>query len=167
MKIHKSQKIELIAADTIRPAIAHPFLEGDKLIATDGRRLVVLPVEREEGDSDGRVTEAALKAARKLTRKNESAQIKANGSFVFTAGSTLPRPNEDECGRFPNWRQLIPAEGQHPHFVTVNAKFLWEIAQALGADSIKIAIKDELSPVLVTSAQAPGAIAVLAPVRTT
>ncbi len=166
MKLPKTQKIELIAADSIRPAIAHPFLEGDKLIATDGRRLVVLPVEREEGDADGRVTEAALKAARRIARKNEPAQIKAGGCFAFADGSTLPRPSEEDFGRFPNYKQVMPAEGQHPHFVTVNAKFIWEISQALGADSIKIAIKDEVSPVLVTSQQAPGAIAVLMPIRT-
>lgn len=168
MKFPKSCKIELVATkDSSYVALLHPYLIGSQLTATDGRRLVVIPVEREEGDTDGRISAAALAASRKLAnRATGEACIKANSVQSLTDGSTLPRPTKEECGQFPNWEQVIPHE-EHPHFITLNAKFLWECVQAIGAEHITLSIKDEVSPCIITSPDLPGAKAVLMPIRTT
>jgi len=41
MKISKTCKVELIASkDATRPALENPYLDGNQLVATDGKRLV-------------------------------------------------------------------------------------------------------------------------------
>lgn len=70
MKLSKQNLIERAAnTDRSRLHITAPCLKGDKLIATTGRVLMVLPVEREPQDVDGYISPEALAAARKICAK--------------------------------------------------------------------------------------------------
>lgn len=169
MKIRKDCKIELIASNNrTRLCLAQPYLEGDSLVATNGRCLVMLPVVREDGDEDGRISAQALAAARKLVKHSGEISIHANGAQVLADGTSLPRATLESHGKFPNWKQVVPklTEISHPHRITLNAKYLYEIAQAMGAEAITLSIQDENSAAVITSSANPGAIGVLMPVRT-
>lgn len=164
MKIAKDRKIELIASqDKTRFILQEPYLKGDYLVATSGRHLVRLKIEREEGDTDGYVTAAAIKAARKTGYKNDAASIACNGAYKLVDGTTLPRNAALTESQFPNFEQVIPKE-PGPVKVSLNAKMLWEMAQAMGSDTLTLAIKDELSPLVVTCKN-EDALGVLMPVR--
>jgi hypothetical protein len=171
MKINKNSKVELCKASPDRCSIEHPYLdatdrENPVVVSTNGRMLVRVPVEIEEGDVSGPITESALKAARKLGNKRDEAHIHANGSLALDDGSSLPRPVLGEGVNFPNWKQVIPEEGTK--VIAFNAQFLLDIAKAIsgnGETVVTIRFQDELSLIRVTTSSNPGALGVLMPVR--
>ena len=81
------------------------YLEGDKLVATDGSMMAVVPVEREPEDTDGFVQTEALKKAFKLA-KPLPPMIKANGGLQFVDGSTMPRETKDGA-KYPAWDLIM------------------------------------------------------------
>ena len=171
MKIKKECKIELIASrDETRHVLCNPYLQGSKLIATDGQRLVAIPVELEEGDSDGPIDCSAFKLSRKTSSREEFSKISANGSLkVHTKDGeiTMPRKNLDGYS-FPQWQKVLPNPDRGGIKIGLNAKFLYEIAQALGGDRVVIEILDANSPIIVKGSHEnyiEGAIGVLMPVR--
>lgn len=94
MLIPMSAKVEKVAAKEPGRYAMHAVqferksaLGCPALIATDGRALVVVPVEAEEHDTDGFVTREALDAARKVARKSRrgmpNARMIANGSVAI------------------------------------------------------------------------------------
>ena len=137
MKVPQGTMPEKCASrDKMRTAITEPYLKGGYLWATDSYSLTRIPVEVEDGDVDGFVTADALKMARKASGKNRPAIIGANGSQ--TVGEvTMPRP---ELGEFPNTEQLIPSDDREEIVIGLNPKLLLNIAQALGADTVRIRI---------------------------
>ena len=150
MKILKDCKIELAASqDASRAAIGSAYLEikdgKGTLIATDGRILAYLPVETTPEDLPGYIDTPALQAARK-TRLLEI-DCKADTLAVAT-GPSFPRQTEFT---FPNWRQVVPTEAQQPAAMTIgiDAKRLWLLAQAMGAQCVRLAIAAPDKPVLV------------------
>lgn len=169
MKLSKTCKIEAIAStEQARISITEPYLKGDRLIATNGKALVVLPVEREEGDVDGYVTADALAAARKVGHKTELAQIKCNGLYALANGATMPRDTMLEGCNFPNIEQVIPTNTEGRKIIALNAKLLADIAKALDADNLRLEIAGENEAVIVRGSRADSkAFAVLMPVRCT
>jgi len=173
MKLPNNCKIEAVASkDTYRIQTSAAYLQGDKLIATNGRAIVVLPVEREEHDTDGYIPAKALAAARKLA-KRDMAHLAANGCITLKDGSTMPRDNLGGAV-FPNWQQCVPKEPEQSHPVRIgfNVKLLAEIAAAMGTETVCIRIQDEKSPIMVYPTGAtrmneasPNAVGVLMPVR--
>ena len=76
MKIHKSLRPELaVSKDQSRYVLTEPWLDAENkvIVATDGRHMVVVPVEIEEGDTSGHVSAEALAGARKDKRDKEFA----------------------------------------------------------------------------------------------
>ena len=138
MLIPMSAKVEKVAAKEPGRYAMHAVqferksaLGCPALIATDGRALVVVPVEAEEHDTDGFVTREALDAARKVARKSRrgmpNARMIANGSVAIydRESNALPeRPKEEartesrynpETKRFdhveiPESAERLPAE---------------------------------------------------------
>ena len=171
MKIKKECKIELIASrDETRHVLCNPYLEGSKLIATDGQRLVMIPVEREEGDSDGPIDCSAFKLSRKTLSGEKFSKISANGCLKVQTKDgeiTMPRKNLDGYS-FPQWQKVLPNPDRGGIKIGLNAKFLYEIAQALGGDRVVIEILDANSPIVVKGSNEnyiEGSIGVLMPVR--
>jgi len=171
MKIKKECKIELIASrDETRHVLCNPYLQGSKLIATDGQRLVAIPVELEEGDSDGPIDCSAFKLSRKTSSGEKLSKISANGCLkVQTKDGEITMPRKDFNGySFPQWQKVLPNPDRGGIKIGLNAKFLYEIAQALGGDRVVIEILDATSPIVVKGSNEnyiEGSIGVLMPVR--
>jgi hypothetical protein len=154
VKIAPQYKPEICAhKDGMRPEIAAPYLDVQRrrVVATDGRMLVAVPVEIESGDVSGFIGPSQLDLAR----------------------GRGPR------GTFPDWTACVPTfkEGE-PGTVTIgiSARLLSDLAKALGSDSrrqVALTIKVDgndaaYSPMLVRRAENDAGldeVAVLMPVR--
>lgn len=146
MKFHPKAKIEAVASsDSDRHAIAEAFLDirdgKGTLVATNGKALAMVPVELAENDVSGYVSSEAMTAARKLSAfdgatldLSDSAYAKVNsGAKVLRCGDA----KADD--KFPNWRQVVPELPEKPDFrVGLNAKILWELAQAMGTTQVEL-----------------------------
>ena len=76
MKTHKDCKIEAVTSrDASRPVLNLPYFRGGALWASNGKALVRLPVEEQEGDTEGWVPVSALKEARKLAKQSFFASV--------------------------------------------------------------------------------------------
>jgi hypothetical protein len=129
-----------VSKDKQRPVLTHLYLRIVKgrgksakpvgtLEATDSYRAVRLPVTLDDGDTEGFIPADVYKAARKL-----GGWIQANDSLVTADGTTYPRP---ALGQWPKLEQLWPAETAELE-VGLNALFLWELAQALGSEQVRL-----------------------------
>ncbi len=177
MKLLKENRIDLIISkDATRPHLASAYLDLDGpspvLVATDGHRLVKLPVKACDGDTTGFVTGEALKAGRQSVRKGEEFSISANESLYVQNGPTFPRPTDATAGCFPPYSKVIPGK-RDTVSICLNAHYLWELAQALGADKfggvvIEFNPAGPMDPIVVkrgTKEDDAGGIGVLMPMR--
>ena len=136
MLIDPRLKLEKIAGDDdIRAYLNEPHLDVENkcLVATDGHKLVRIPVEISAGDTSGPVPIAAILDARK--RKLIPAEITCNGdATVLDTGtgnplSHYPRPDN---GKFPQYERVMPDPDAEPVVsIGLNAKYLFELAHAL------------------------------------
>lgn len=155
MNISTQCKIELCASqDATRHAISEPYLDitdgRATIVATDGRRCVIIPVEAAPGDVSGFVSGEVLKAARKLAGKCAPASVELNGVAKLTNGATLPRHGDAKPDdQFVNWRQVIPREDK-PHKISFNARMLYECAQAMGAENVTLHFGHDTHPIVLT-----------------
>lgn len=148
MRISLRTKLEkLVSKDTSRPVLTHLYLrivgEGDNrrgwLEGTDSYKLGRVPVELEEGDTEGFIPAEVIGAARKA----KADSIRANGSLELEqlgkVIATFPRTFE---GQFPNTDALIPEEparfeGRRWN-VGLNPKLLLELAEGMGAETVTL-----------------------------
>jgi DNA polymerase III sliding clamp (beta) subunit (PCNA family) len=169
MKFDAKYKPELCASkDYTRPMLAHVELdvEHKRMLATDGHRLVVVPVTIEDHDASGPISKEALVASRKATKNtNGDAWIKANGSLAVY-GATLDRP---AARQFPPVEQVIPKDRKAT--ISFSAKYLKEIADALGSKDgvVTLGIDGDDEPIMVWEGKGKGSdgdpFAVLMPCR--
>ena len=148
MKIHKDCKIELAASkDETRFAITEPYLDmvnEPVMVATNGMMMAIIPVEVNEHDKQGYVTGESLKAMRKVKFNPE---VTCNGQLSVKDGPSFPRPDN---GQYPNWRQVVPAKDREVKFsVGLNARALWELAQAMGCDAVSLEFSDSGDAIVV------------------
>ena len=141
MKIHKDCKIELaVSKEPHKESLHHPWFDGKRVIATDGRILAVVPVEAEDSPKDrpGYVPCGVLKEARMATRNGSHCRIIGlNGSIVFATRQGVCRIPRIKKLKFPDWEKIIPnMKGRKKHIVTLNPKLLWQLAQAVGGDEV-------------------------------
>ena len=170
MKINKNCKIELVASsDETRHVLCNPYLQGSNLIATDGQRLVAIPVEREDGDSDGPIDSSAFKLARKTSSSEKFSKISANGCLkVQTKDGEITMQRSFKDINFPNWQKVLPGTDRGGIKIAFNAEYLYEMAEALGTKTVTIEILDANSPIIVKGSNEnyiEGSIGVLMPVR--
>jgi hypothetical protein len=138
MKLNKKIKIEAIASnDSTRHGITAPFLEVENgkgnLIATNGRGIVVVPVDISENDVSGHISIPALKASRKGKILEPSLEC-LEKTISLQDGTILPRI---DLGSFPKWQQVIPdQEGKTLRRVALNAEMLFDIASAMGTKGV-------------------------------
>lgn len=154
MKIHKDCKVELTASkDAHRPAIGEPYLDvkdgAGFLVSTNGKAMAIVPVEVTDKDASGFLSGECLKAGRKLTRQD--VVLEANGVATLTNGATMPREGVGRNEKFPNWRQVVPAPDGYNFTVALDAKLLWELAQAMGTQGVLLNLQtaDANKPILV------------------
>ena len=170
MKLKSKYRPELICSrDATRMVLTNAnlgFVKGKQcLVATDGKRLLVLPVEGEQLEKEnGPVPREALKLAREKrpSRKQDVVSIVLNGKCELENGWTLPRPTQEDM-KYPNVEQVIPTPSSMDQKISFNARFLWEIAQALGVEHV-ILTHNPGGAITVTSPHEE-AYAVLMPMR--
>ena len=171
MKISKTCKVELIAStDATRYVLNNPYLQGNKLITTNGKSLVMIPVERDSEDTDGPINVEAFKLSRKVLSGVKDSQIIANGQLkVSTKEGQMTMPRKDlKGGTFPNWEKVIPNENRGGKKICLDAALLYDLAQALGNNLVVLEILDETSGIVVKARSdnaISGSIGVLMPVR--
>lgn len=127
MKI--TTQIEKSAAKKdIRENLNYVYLDrdNDRLLATDGHILAVVPAQCADDDVSGYVSVDAIKAARKANKHD--ATIKANGSLAVVNGPTFDRP--DPGLPFPDIDRVIPEVTGDPD-IALNAKLLLQLAEAI------------------------------------
>jgi DNA polymerase III sliding clamp (beta) subunit (PCNA family) len=177
MKMPKDCLVEKVCSkDPTRTALNSPYLdiiEGKaNLIGTNGRSIIVIPVEVSPVDTQGHIPIDGLKAARKLSKgKGGEIDAKANGAFLLNNGQSFPR-NADAT--FPNWRQVIPAADKPFAFeIGLNASYLLDIVQALGGTgNVRLSFTGPHDAISIRAMDGPlkyeeAAKAVLMPVRIT
>lgn len=133
MKLTQNEIERAAAKGDIRPYMNHVHLDAaaQRLVATNGHILAVVPVEVEEGDTAGPIPAEAFPAARKAAGSHFEPAMQANGSVVLQNGATMPRPSAADIGPFPAWEKLVERFQPSGVSVTFNAELLYELARAL------------------------------------
>ena len=139
MQLLPTQRPHLAAStDTTRAVLNHTFLQGNTLVATDGRRLVATKVTLDDNDADGFVPVAALKKAHSTQGAHN---VGANGDIrvPLKDGGTITtaRPTVDDTGHYPNWRQVFPDYPLTPIAIPIDAKLLHGLAQSMTTTGTK------------------------------
>ena len=176
MKLDPDYRPELVVSkDETRYQLHDPYLDATagKLVATDGRRLVAVPVEVAEGESSRYVDCALLRAARRWRRHyvpSAAIEIVIDG---VQGGPTWPT---DQDRRFPDWKGALPGKKEgDPGTVTLSldAHFLQTLALALGGKEdaegscqvvVTIDITKPWAPLAVRRNGGQGGVGVLMPV---
>lgn len=137
MKFPRTE-IEKVCADSteVRTYLQHAYLDTGKarLLASDGHMAVSLPVEVEDGDTDGAISVTALSAARRAAGKILDPQIKANGALSLPlAGVSFDRPTVPEGQAYPVGiiDKLAIGDMMSEITITLNAEKLHKLALAL------------------------------------
>jgi DNA polymerase III sliding clamp (beta) subunit (PCNA family) len=133
--------------DETRPQLTSVQLdtEAKMLIATDGHRMLVTPVQDVEADHTGPLAPEVLVAARKCARQH-GPTLGANGHVALPNGTTHLRKTQDDVGPFPPWQQVMP-KGEPTAIVRVNGAYLASIAKAVGDKAVTIFVRGELDPI--------------------
>lgn len=136
MIFEREYKPELcVSADATRPHLRYVELDvaRQRMCATDGHMLAIVPCVPDEHDVSGPLTADALKAARKAS-KGLPPELTANGAQAIPAtGVTFPRPTRDERAPFPPVDQVMPSGDRSSARVALNPAYLLKLAQAIGA----------------------------------
>lgn len=173
MKFPKKCMVEkVLCADEYRVALsyAHLDVKNKVLVATNGHAMAIIPVDLDATDTEGPVSEEAIKAARKAA-VDGAAEVVCNGHQVVPQGPTFERP---EACSFPDYEQVVPKDVRKS--VGVNAKLLWDACQAIGAfgskdngdAAVTISFGGPLDPIRVEKHDAltnRTAVAVIMPMR--
>ena len=110
-------------------------VEGKRVIASDGKMAVVVPVEPEEGDATGMVNPDVFRRARKIAGKRGTPRVTLNGNATFTNGETCPRSSLEPETRFPDIDAVTQSAieaGEKPSAVCLDAELLITLAKAVG-----------------------------------
>jgi len=131
----------VVSKDKSRPVLTHLYLritEGESigsLQATDSYKAVRIPVEVGKDDTEGFVSPDVYKAARKVTPKTAGGvEFEVNGGYTLADGTTHPREFQ---GTWPKLDEIMDVPAS-TFTVGLNARFLFDLAQAFGSDTVKI-----------------------------
>jgi len=180
MKLETKSQIEKTASkDQAGYVLLDAYLNVDDktLVTSNGRILAVVPCEIEDGDTSGSVSVEAIKASRKMFKRQEKLSVKANSKLVVTDGVSSTTLEREDKGNYPNYKQVVPNfDKQVTYKVSLNAALLLDLAQSLGDKIVNLELtvdKDGpdkgqcLSAIKVTSSAngVDGAYGVIMPVR--
>jgi len=160
MKLEKKYQLnKAIEKKGSRFILEHIKVEKDKLIATNGHILAVVPVTLDEIDKEGFILPKQIEKA----NKNGGYLGLHAESIVFSDGSTEPRPKD--VGTFPAYENVIP---KNPPKITValNPTLLLDLAKALDSqDMVILEISEPFNAILVKTKN-PEEIGVIMPINT-
>ena len=141
----KQCRLHLVAAnENGRYAMASIRHTPGKLSATDGRRLAIVNVTEDEDDTDGALIPAHLVKLAVTKAPTDEAIILANGDAKALTKDGVVTTDLVE-GDFPSFETVIPNVPETRRtLVAFNAKNLYELAQALGAESNVVVLELDL-----------------------
>tara|TARA_R100000152_G_C6714063_1_gene141176 strand:- start:497 stop:910 length:414 start_codon:yes stop_codon:yes gene_type:complete len=108
--------------------------------------MAIVPVELSDDDEiDGQklMTPKALIEARKQAKKAKESTIGLNGAAMMPDGQVYPWKRDVN---YPNWRQVVPPNDNPRQTISFNAKFLYELAQAIGCPNDNVKLQIETNP---------------------
>lgn len=139
MKINKQYKLsKIVSRDEIREELRYVKITRSHAIATNGHKMVVVPVEMELEDVPGLVDPAHIEFnnKEKLISKKIDRNLVLNPFTVETTnGWTMPRL---QPGTFPKIKQILSLllRRKHKYSIGLNARLLYELSQGIGNDSV-------------------------------
>jgi hypothetical protein len=139
MQIPKSSKIEKIVSRDMA-VLEHPYLDvsAGVLRSSGGKDGVVITVLLDPDDQSGPIPVDAIKAARKAGKP-----ILCGPDYCSVEGvAAWPRARVD---KYPPIENLLPGTDV-PVTVSLDARRLYEIAQALGTDVVMLRVQGEGLP---------------------
>ena len=168
MKIPKQCKIEkAVSKDKCREAMMNVLIDTKdtqaKAIATNGKILAIVPIETDATDKLG--GERLINKKTIIEARKQGGIISLNGAAVLQNGEVYPV--RDDLN-FPNWRKVIPDEQKETYTsVRFDAKLLFELAQAIGAENHVVTLRIPGTPrqPLVIDEPKTGGKGILMPVR--
>lgn len=162
MKVDKDTKIwKVCAKEYTRPVLTGCYLtrnpKGESiLVSADGFKLAVVKVSETSEDTHDVIIPA--KAIEQVTKKDRGYNfIQVNGSVdVCTPESKTNFPRIE--GTFPAYEKLIPPAESIQYRIALNAKYLHELAEALGTEIVTLTFHGGTSPIKVTGNSNYGAL---------
>lgn len=147
MRFNKAHKLHSVIAKPQSHRIGSLsnalILPDGRVVGTNGVTLAVVPGTPEESDDFAagprQVPREAIVLACK-GNKNAEARIELNGEVRVTSqpGAPVASFRDPETGEFPRWDAVLPAEDASKTRVSINARLLAELAQALGAEEVTL-----------------------------
>lgn len=139
MKLDHSHEIHRVLGESGKYAIDCAMLEIEdgkgRLIATNGRVLVVLPVEVQEGDEPGLIPAEALGCDRPDGVHPEDLCYFTRELRVSNGRATIERPAGASI-EFPAWRKAIPPADATGYLeVRLSARLLYDLSRAMGDEA--------------------------------
>ena len=134
------------------------------VVATNGSILARIPAVDNDDDHTGIIPLDAVKDARKQSKHEP--KITINGAANTINGASYPLID----GKYPDYLRVIPdIEPGQPATITLNAKLLHELAQAISNNpknmEVSIWITDKNSAMQVKSTNSPENLGVIMPCR--
>ncbi len=143
MKISKRYRPELVVSKgkEPNPLLTDPFLDAKekRLVSTDGRGLVALPVETEKTERSRYLACSLLQAARGFGSESLPAEI--HDQEVVEFGVLWPTAQERT---FPDWKALVPKfkrGSAGTATFALNPGLLHKMANAMGVGGVALTIK--------------------------
>ena len=145
-------------------------VKGKRLVATDGHRIVSLPVEISETDVSGSVPPDAIRAAHKAKKADTGESIECGERRLVVHGIRQITEFARESQAFPNTAAAIPRPSSKAFRIGLNPKYLLEVAEAMNSGTgVELVFGGELDPILIKPILSCGgvddAFGVLMPVR--
>ena len=145
MRVPEEKIEKLVSNNPLRGPLVHTFLDCPglsdgmgKLVSTNGKGLVAIPVELDPDDTPGLIPVEAIKSARK---REASHRLVCNGDIsIPETGVKYQRPDE----KYPDYKAVTP-KGNGKHTFSIDAKLLEKVCAVL-----KTGPKDEITGLLFT-----------------
>lgn len=155
MDTRKTQLHKIVAGKKeVRNTLKHIWLDVEKkrVMATNGRALVIQPVENCENDTSGFITVDAWKAGLATCRTLPVTRIDcAVDSLKTIDGANRPRP---EAGQFPDVDKcILSKDAKIKYEISFNARLLSNLSEALGSDIVRLQISEPDRMIKVLPAQ--------------
>lgn len=145
MKINSRYKMEscVLGNEPTRPALQMILVTKRHAVATDGKILAVVPIETEKEDAFGYLPPKVLTAARKVDKKQDEIEIRANGAFILSDGTSFPRPDDELVGSYPKLAGVVSVIREPEIFsVAFDASLLSDLCSALGTSEVTLSFAD-------------------------
>lgn len=114
----------------VRYYLREPWFDADheRILATNGHVMAVIPVEADPDDTTGPVPMEAVKAVRKVHKKDGDLLLEPGHANAY--GDRYPRADHD---KYPDVKYIIEPldDGKGEADIVLDAKLLYDLAQAL------------------------------------